>query len=971
MRRMLTVAVALVMALLAVTVSAAPAEQASANGMPETAVSVRVTDEVMRAGDYLFRVLEDGTAELVEYAGMDEVGDIPGEIAGYRVTAIGERCFSDQGNMNFYTDEYPDFFREGIRTVTVPEGVVSIGGYAFESCFNLVAVSLPDSLRRIGEGAFDDCGALMKIELPEGLTELGAYAFRGCGSLTRISLPESLQALGANPFAGCAHLAEIGVPASHPFLRWEDGMLFDTKENSLICATKAAWGSRAALPEGLRIIGESALAGAPYQEISLPESLTRIGSYAFSNCAELRELAIPAGVLEIGDNPVMGCLRLQALTVAEGRNAFSVRDDALFDDREGRLIACLETALISEKPQADRQDPDAPPEEIEADGVRMRRLAYVRDLEDKVFEPAVSYTVPDGIRTVGAYAFYSNRISAVTLPDSVEEIGAGAFEDCVNLTDCVIPARVVSIPDRLFKGCTALEEVTIPDGIASVGAYAFYESGVEEVRLPAAAASVGPYAFSNCERLTKVGLSDAMTVIPKGAFSFSPVEDITIPAGITEIGEQAFAGCSRLTKLVLPEGITSIPAFCFYDSTIAEINIPDGVTYIGDHAFRMGEYTGSNLESIIIPESVRFIGNYAFSGGLFTEITLPAGLAAAGRNVFNYCYNLKELHLPDGLKLITDGMFFNCAVESVEIPDSVSSIGRDAFSNCNGLQSVRMPSGRTEIEGNPFAGCDELRTVTLAADHTDLRLQDGLLIDVKDERVIACLPALLDNGPCIIPGGIRVIGSGAFANMMPSFSEIILPDGLRVIEDDAFAQTAVGLKNIRLPEGLEEIGDCAFDGIESLALPETLKKIGAGALSGIREVRIPASVERIGRNAFGEFVKRIEFANGPVYLEGAPFTYCTPEIVLPEDHPTLELRDGNLYGREDGRVIAVMSDSPIRRGTAEIAEGALMKPTFAVPESVELIRFYGADWYHGLPDSVYAVPGSPAEAFFASGLGST
>lgn len=94
-----------------------------------------MTGDVWRIGDYLYRVTEDHTAKLVEYVSEDEIRELPREIAGYKVTAIGERCFSNQGNISYYTDEYPDYHREYIRSNVIPEGVVSIGDYAFEDCF--------------------------------------------------------------------------------------------------------------------------------------------------------------------------------------------------------------------------------------------------------------------------------------------------------------------------------------------------------------------------------------------------------------------------------------------------------------------------------------------------------------------------------------------------------------------------------------------------------------------------------------------------------------------------------------------------------------------------------------------------------------------------------------------------------------------------------------------------------------------
>ena len=951
--------------LLAGTAPAAPAE-AVPSGSADAGIPIRVSESVMRTGNYLYRVKEDGTAELTEYAGTDEVKEIPAEIAGYKVTSIGERCFSNEGNMNFYTDDYPAYFREYIRTVTVPEGVVSIGDYAFEDCFNLIEVTLPESLRTIGEGAFSGCGSLTAAALPEGLAELGAYAFRNCGSLTRLNLPDSLQIMGANPFAGCSHLARLELSPFHTAFRYDRGMLYDLAQNSLVCATAEAWGERAELPEGIRIIGESALAGTPFREIVLPESLAAIGSCAFSSCANLREMMIPGNVETIGDNPFRGCA-LEALTVPEGQG-FAFRDGMLTDERDGRLIAWLKVPAEAAEivlPAAKKED--TPPEEITADGVRMRLLTRKNGWRQSGKAPEETFAVPDGIREIGAYAFDSARFTAVTLPDSVIKIGAGAFENCENLKECRLPAGITEIPDRLFSGCLYLEEAVIPEGVVSVGAYAFSHTDIQEITLPSSVKTLGKYAFRKCEKLRKAVLSENMTEIPKGAFAESGAEEITIPAGIREIGEEAFASCEQLNAVNLPEGITRIPAFCFYDSGIGGVRIPAGVTYIGDHAFRTGEYIGSKLNEITIPDSVRFIGDNAFSGALISEITIPAGLDAIGRNAFASCYYLGAIRLQDGLRFIGEEMFSYCSAETVEIPDSVMYIGSGAFLGDTALKSARLPSGRTETGGNPFAGCTGLRALILAGDHPNLKLQGNLLTDVPAGRIVAWLP-LEQEDRCDVPQGTVTIGKLAFINA-EGLKEVTLPESLRVIEDEAFSNN-FDLETVVIPEGVEVIGDSAFSdtAVDTTRLPDTLKRIGRYAFHGTDEVVVPASVEWIGMYAFGTMPQRIEFTNGPVYLEACPYAYDKTEIILPEDHPTLEMSGGNLYDRVNRRLIVLLTDEPVKAGTLVIEEGSIWTRNAIIPESVRLIRLFGGDWYSGIAENIYAVPGSVAEAFFEQGL---
>ncbi len=965
MRKGTALMTAVLMIIGMIGVGGASAGNDERTGAPEEEISVRVRGEIRRVGDYLYRVLEDDTCEIVEYAGEDEIREVPGEIAGHKVTALGEGCFSNAGDMNYYTDEYPDYHREYIRSVRLPEGIVRIGDYAFEDCFNLVEMILPESLRQIGEGAFSGCTSLMKIELPDGLEKLGDYTFRGCAALTGLRLPDSLQTLGANPFADCTHLSRLELSLFHPFLRYEKGMLYDMVQKKLVACTREAWGKQAEIPEGIREIGESAFSSAPFERIGLPESLETIGSYAFSGCTEMRELTIPERVGTIGDNPARGCLALESIRIQGKGSAFSVRDDALIDADGGRLIAFLR--LLSPEPEEPYRYRDDLPSETEYAGTILRRVHPHYTSGTETEEAGEIYTVPDGIREIGAYAFYRARVGTVTLPEEVRSVGAGAFEECSLLKECRLPSQIRAIPDRLFFGCAALQASPLPEGTVSIGEYAFSRSGITAIRLPSSVQSIGRYAFAYCEQLLEVELSDGLRKIPKGAFLHSGAETIRIPEGVTEIEAEAFARCFNLTYVNLPSGITSIPEFCFFDSVIREITIPDSVTYIGDHAFRTDEYNQSNLETLSLPEGIEYIGHCAFMGGIFTEISLPGGIAVMGKRVFDRCYELKKVRLAEGLKMISEGMFSSSDLQEVEIPDSVSFIGDGAFSGAS-LTAVKLPGGRTEITGNPFPGCG-IESLDVGKGHPNLKTEGPLLIDVPAKRVIACLSN--PTGEKItVPEGIETIGRNAFAGVNLA-SGIVLPESLRRIEDGAFQ--GIELKEIRLPEKLEEIGNGAFENTEihEIRLPGRLKAIGAEAFRGTRitSVVVPASVEWIGLRAFDTIrLERIDFAGNPVVLQGRPFSLGwgenAPEIILPEDHPTLEMSDGNLYSREDHRLLALLTDAPIREDTVIIEEKALEgKESPVIPGSVTLIRYYGEEWFYQ-EMTPYVVPGSAAEAFF-------
>ena len=100
----------------------------------------------------------------------------------------GELIISGTGKMDDYNYFYVPWqvFRENINTVTVKNGVTYIGGYAFESCYDLVNITIPESVTEIGYLAFHNCESLEEITIPKSITSIGNYAFDYCTSLRYI-----------------------------------------------------------------------------------------------------------------------------------------------------------------------------------------------------------------------------------------------------------------------------------------------------------------------------------------------------------------------------------------------------------------------------------------------------------------------------------------------------------------------------------------------------------------------------------------------------------------------------------------------------------------------------------------------------------------------------------------------------------------------------------------------------------------
>ena len=135
--------------------------------------------EIFTSGDYQYALLEDGTAEIVEYNGKDSVLTIPDDLESYQVTAIGNSSFSHCSSLS---------------SVTLPDSVTTIGNSVFSFCTRLSSVEIPDSVTTIGNFAFSGCYSLSSVTIPDSVTTIGNFAFTGCPKLT-LTVPRNSYAV--------------------------------------------------------------------------------------------------------------------------------------------------------------------------------------------------------------------------------------------------------------------------------------------------------------------------------------------------------------------------------------------------------------------------------------------------------------------------------------------------------------------------------------------------------------------------------------------------------------------------------------------------------------------------------------------------------------------------------------------------------------------------------------------------------
>ncbi len=203
-----------------------------------------------------------------------------------------------------------------IISITMPDGVISLGEKAFAYCRTLGSITLPDSITSVGKEAFSNCNALAAIDLPDSLVTIGASAFTCCYKLPSIAVPKGVAKIGDDAFSGCTMLSRIDVALENEYYSSDDGVFYN-KEKSVVLSCPQAKTGVYSIPEGVITIADCAFSGCTeLTEITLPSSLISIGENAFSSCVSLTSITIPDNVASIGDCAFHLCEKLVSVALS-------------------------------------------------------------------------------------------------------------------------------------------------------------------------------------------------------------------------------------------------------------------------------------------------------------------------------------------------------------------------------------------------------------------------------------------------------------------------------------------------------------------------------------------------------------------------------------------------------------------------------------------------------------------------------
>ena len=192
--------------------------------------------DVVKSGDYKYRMLENGTAELCGYVGAGGAITVPAKIDGKAVSRLGEGLFENNDTITKVEMEYGIkevgkgclYNCKALLSVDMPDSIEVMESWIFAYDSKLIEVTLPKNITNIPTAIFESCSSLKKIEIPDKVEKINSLAFCDCSSLSELFLPDSVVVIGDGVFLRCLNLQRIRISPKIEVI--ENGAFQDTKK---------------------------------------------------------------------------------------------------------------------------------------------------------------------------------------------------------------------------------------------------------------------------------------------------------------------------------------------------------------------------------------------------------------------------------------------------------------------------------------------------------------------------------------------------------------------------------------------------------------------------------------------------------------------------------------------------------------------------------------------------------------------
>ncbi|MGM9747082.1 MAG: leucine-rich repeat protein [Paludibacteraceae bacterium] len=421
-----------------------------------------------------------------------------------------------------------------VKHLVIPDGVVSIGAYAFDNCSNITSVTIPNSVTSIGVSAFYGCSGLTSVTIGNSVESIGSRAFSDCSSLTSVTIPNSVTSIVDNVFCNCSGLTSVTIGNSVRSIGtqafWNcSGLTSITIPNSVISIGNDAFGDCAGLTS-----------------VTIGNSVESIGYFAFGSCSNLTSIVIPNSVNTLGHSVLFNCSGLTSVTI--GTSVESIGYGAFYGCTALRELTALPTV-----PPTCVYDPNIGMfENVPADAT-LRCPCESRE----AYQTADTWSRFTEIR--------NTDVPDITLLTADEEQGSVQVEERLCESKSVVISATPQIGYAFARWSDGNTEnprtVLLAHDTTLTAEFGLAYSGKCGDNL---------YWEYKQNKLLITGSGDMYDFTAETQpwkFLLADIESVETSAGTTSVGASAFAGCSNLAALSLGTGVTQLGSSAFAGCT--------------------------------------------------------------------------------------------------------------------------------------------------------------------------------------------------------------------------------------------------------------------------------------------------------------------------------------------------------------------------------------------------------------------